>query len=86
MDPANDPGRAWHQTLDHRRGLRRLRSHRGQAGPDRDGAAEGMAYFSPDGPDWQYAATIGADGGWTPGVVKGSDYGLVVTGTTASGR
>jgi hypothetical protein len=51
-----------------------------------DGAAEGVAYFSPDGLTWQYAATIGAGGGWSPGVVKGSDYGLVVTGTSASGQ
>jgi hypothetical protein len=51
-----------------------------------DGAAEGVAYFSPDGLAWQYAATIGAAGGWSPGVVKGSDYGLVVTGTSASGQ
>jgi hypothetical protein len=51
-----------------------------------DGAAEGVAYFSPDGLAWQYAATMGAAGGWSPGVVKGSDYGLVVTGTGASGQ
>ena len=51
-----------------------------------DGAAAGVAYFSPDGLTWQYAATIGAAGGWSPGVVKGSDSGLVVTGTSASGQ
>ena len=51
-----------------------------------DGTAEGVAYFSPDGLTWRYAATIGAAGGWSPGVVKGSDYGLVVTGTSASGQ
>ena len=53
------------------------------------GAADGVAYFSPDGRTWQYAATIGPDpkaGGWTPSVVKGSNYGFVVTGTTADGR
>ena len=50
---------------------------------------DGVAYFSPDGRTWQYAATIGPDpkaGGWTPSVVKGSNYGFVVTGTTADGR
>jgi hypothetical protein len=48
------------------------------------GADDGVAYFSPDGQTWQYAATIDAAGGWTPDVVKGSDYGFVVTGHTAS--
>jgi hypothetical protein len=50
------------------------------------GTAEGVAYFSPDGRTWRYAAVIGAGQGWTPGVVKGSGYGFVVTGTTASGE
>ena len=53
------------------------------------GAADGVAYFSPNGQTWQYAATIDPDpntGGWTPSVVKGSAYGFVVTGTTANGR
>jgi len=53
------------------------------------GAADGIAYFSPNGQTWQYAATIDPDpkaGGWTPHVVKGSAYGFVVTGTTAEGQ
>ena len=50
------------------------------------GAADGIAYFSPDGRTWQYAAPIDPDGGWTPSVVKGSAYGFVVTGTTAEGQ
>ena len=53
------------------------------------GAADGIAYFSPNGQTWQYAATIDPDpetGGWTPRVVKGSAYGFVVTGTTAEGQ
>jgi hypothetical protein len=53
------------------------------------GAADGIAYFSPDGRTWQYAGTIAPDpqtGGWTPSVVKGSSYGFVVTGTTAEGQ
>jgi hypothetical protein len=53
------------------------------------GAADGVAYFSPDGRTWQYAGTIDPDpktGGWTPSVVKGSSYGFVVTGTTAEGQ
>ena len=50
------------------------------------GAADGIAYFSPNGQAWQYAATIDAVGGWSPGVVKGSDYGFVVTGASASGQ
>ena len=50
------------------------------------GAADGIAYFSPNGQAWQYSATIDPAGGWTPGVVKGSDYGFVVTGTSASGQ
>ena len=53
------------------------------------GAADGIAYFSPNGQAWQYSATIDADpgtGGWSPRVVKGSDYGFVVTGTSASGQ
>jgi hypothetical protein len=53
------------------------------------GTPGGVAYFSPNGHDWQYAATIDLDpktGGWTPAVVKGSDYGFVVTGTSATGQ
>jgi hypothetical protein len=50
------------------------------------GADEGVAYFSPNGSDWQYSATIGAAGGWSPSVVKGSDYGFVVAGTSAAGQ
>jgi hypothetical protein len=50
------------------------------------GAADGIAYFSPNGQAWQYSATIDAVGGWSPSVVKGSDYGFVVTGTSASGQ
>jgi hypothetical protein len=55
-------------------------------GQTASGAADGVAYFSPNGQTWQYAATIDPDGGWTPGVVKGSVYGFVVTGTTAEGQ
>ena len=50
------------------------------------GGGDGVAYFSPDGRTWQYAATIEAAGGWKPSLVKGSDYGFVVTGTSAAGR
>jgi len=46
------------------------------------GAHDGVAYFSPDGRTWQYAGTIATAGGWTPDVVKGSDFGFVVTGHT----
>ena len=52
----------------------------------RPGAGDGVAYFSPNGQTWQYAATVGAAGGFSPGVVKGSDYGFVVTGTNAVGN
>ena len=50
------------------------------------GAADGVAYFSPNGRAWQYAGTIDGTGGWTPGVVKGSAYGFVVAGTSAAGK
>ena len=50
------------------------------------GAADGIAYFSPNGQAWQYSATIDPVGGWSPGLVKGSDYGFVVTGTSTSGQ
>jgi Protein kinase domain len=43
-------------------------------------ADDGVAYFSQNGRAWQYAGTIGASGGFRPNVVKGSDYGFVVTG------
>jgi hypothetical protein len=46
------------------------------------GASDGVAYFSQDGRTWQYAGTIAAAGGWSPDVVKGSDYGFVVAGHT----
>jgi hypothetical protein len=53
------------------------------------GGADGVAYFSPNGQDWQYAGTIDADpgtGGWNPQVVKGGTNGFVVTGTTTAGQ
>ena len=56
------------------------------------GTAFGVAYFSPNGLAWRYAGTIGAaagatgSSGWRPGVVKGSDYGFVVVGQSATGR
>ena len=49
-------------------------------------AGDAIAYFSPNGQTWQYAATIGAAGGFRPAVVKGSAYGFVVTGTDAAGN
>jgi Protein kinase domain len=55
-------------------------------GRSASGAPDGVVYFSPNGQGWQYAATIDAAGGWTPNLVKGSDYGFVVSGTTAAGR
>ena len=45
-------------------------------------ASDGVAYFSPNGQTWQYAGTIDPAGGWAPRVVKGSNYGFVVTGET----
>jgi hypothetical protein len=53
------------------------------------GAGDGVVYFSPNGQGWQYAATIDAGprtGGWAPNLVKGSDGGFVVSGTTAAGQ
>jgi Protein kinase domain len=47
-------------------------------------APDGVAYFSPNGQGWQYAGTIDPGGGWSPGVVKGSNDGFVVTGTVKS--
>ena len=49
-------------------------------------AGGGIAYFSPNGLTWQYAATVGAPGGFTPQVVKGGADGFVVTGTDAAGN
>jgi hypothetical protein len=52
------------------------------------GVSDGVAYFSPDGRSWQYAAAIdaGAAAGWTPGLVKGSDNGVVAVGATSAGQ
>jgi hypothetical protein len=50
------------------------------------GTATGVAYFSPNGLTWQYSGTVNATPGWTPGVVKGSDDGIVVAGHTADGQ
>jgi hypothetical protein len=50
------------------------------------GAEDGVAYFSQNGTSWQYAGTIGASADWTPSLVKGSDYGFVVAGTSAAGQ
>jgi Protein kinase domain len=48
-------------------------------------AGDAIAYFSAEGRSWQYAATIGAAGGFQPAVVRGSVYGFAVTGTGPSG-
>jgi hypothetical protein len=50
------------------------------------GTPDGVAYFSPNGTAWQYAGTIGASGGWNPDLVKGSDFGFVVAGTSTAGQ
>jgi serine/threonine protein kinase len=50
------------------------------------GAHDGVAYRSPNGQGWQFAGLIDPAGGWTPGVVKGSAYGFVVTGTSAANQ
>jgi hypothetical protein len=50
------------------------------SGPD------GVSYFSPNGTDWQYAGTLDAAGGWTPGLVKGGQDGFVAVGGTADGQ
>jgi hypothetical protein len=55
----------------------------GQAATD---GPDGVAYFSPNGQDWQYAGTIDAAGGWQPNVVKGGPGGFVVTGQTSAGQ
>jgi hypothetical protein len=55
-------------------------------GRSASGADVGVAYFSPNGRAWQYSATIDAAGGWSPSLVKGSDYGFVVAGTDAAGQ
>jgi hypothetical protein len=50
-----------------------------------NGAADGVAYFSQNGRDWQYAGTIDPAGGWSPSAVKGGSDGFAVTGKTAEG-
>jgi hypothetical protein len=55
-------------------------------GRSANGSPDAVAYFSPNGAAWQYAGTIGASAGWTPGLVKGSDYGFVVAGTSGTGQ
>jgi hypothetical protein len=55
-------------------------------GRSSSGRGDGVAYFSPNGRAWHYAATIAAAGGWSPRLVKGSGYGFVVTGVSATGQ
>jgi hypothetical protein len=55
-------------------------------GQGANGGPDGVAYFSPNGQDWQYAGTVDAAGGWSPSLVKGSANGFVVTGTTTAGQ
>jgi Protein kinase domain len=52
-------------------------------GTTASGAPDGVAYFSPNGQTWQFSGIIDPAGGWTPGVVKGSNDGFVVTGTAS---
>ena len=80
--PVNVPVDHGVQNRDQRRVVRRSRAILVRPGLTASGAHDGAAYFSPDGRAWQYAGTMAAAGGWTPGVVKGSDYGIVVTGRT----
>jgi hypothetical protein len=49
-------------------------------------ADDAIAYFSPNGLTWQYAATLGAAGGFRPGAVRGSADGFAVTGVDAAGN
>ena len=55
-------------------------------GQGANGSPDGVAYFSPNGQDWQYAGTVDAAGGWSPNVVKGNTNGFVVTGKTTAGQ
>jgi hypothetical protein len=55
-------------------------------GTGASGAPGGVAYFSRDGQVWQFAGLIDPAGGWTPTLVKGSDYGFVVVGHTSAGQ
>ena len=49
-------------------------------------ADDAIAYFSPNGLTWQYAATLGAAGGFRPGAVRGSADGFAVAGIDAAGN
>ena len=49
-------------------------------------ADDAIAYFSPNGRTWQYAATVGSAGGLNPSVVRGSADGVAVTGADAAGN
>ena len=49
-------------------------------------ADDAIAYFSPNGLTWQYAATVGAAGGFSPDAVRGSADGFAVTGADAAGN
>ena len=49
-------------------------------------ADDAIAYFSPNGRTWQYAATVGSVGGLHPAVVRGSADGFAVTGADAAGN
>ena len=49
-------------------------------------ADDAIAYFSPNGLTWQYAATLGAAGGFRPGAARGSADGFAVTGIDAAGN
>jgi len=55
-------------------------------GRSANGTPGAVAYFSPNGTAWQYAGTIGASPGWSPGLVKGSNFGFVVAGASAAGQ
>ncbi len=57
-----------------------------RSGRTPSGTPDAVSYFSTNGQAWQYSATLGATGGLTPRVVKGSAYGFVVTGTDATGN
>ncbi len=89
---STDGGSAWTQvTIPAGHGAENAISGIGAAGSGliavRPGTAgDAIAYFSPNGQTWQYAATIGAAGGFRPAVVKGNAFGFVVTGTDAAGN
>jgi hypothetical protein len=82
LDAGDDPRRPRRPERHQRRVVRRGRAHRGPARPHRERRQRRGRLLLLGRPDLAVRRHDRRGGGWSPDVVKGSDYGFVVAGHT----